>query len=50
MSGNATNQNTVTTGNDQGVAPYDPTAPVPWWHFHMEIATICIANSLTRKC
>lgn len=28
---------------------YDPAYPVPYWHQHMGLATICICNSLTRK-
>lgn len=30
-----------------GGAAYDATAPVPYWHQNMELATICVANSLT---
>jgi hypothetical protein len=29
------------------VAHYDPTAYVPLWHQHMELATVCVCNSLT---
>jgi hypothetical protein len=31
------------------VAQYDPKAPVPHWHQRMELATICVTNSLTCK-
>jgi len=29
------------------VAQYDPTYPAPFWHQRMELATICVCNSLT---
>jgi hypothetical protein len=31
------------------VAQYDPSAAVPHWHQRMELATICVFNSLTCK-
>jgi hypothetical protein len=31
------------------VGSYDPNLPVPHWHQKMELATICVCNSLTRK-
>lgn len=32
-----------------GGKPYDPDAPVPYWHQRMELATICVVNSLSRE-
>ena len=31
------------------IGEYNPEAAVPYWHQNMELATVCVANSLTRK-
>jgi hypothetical protein len=38
----------LTNGTDF-VAQYDPSVPVPHWRVRMELATIVVCNSLSRK-
>jgi len=44
---NCTISNGAETNGTFYVAKYDPNAPVPIWHQNMELATICVCNSLT---
>jgi len=44
---NCTIVNGAQTNGTYYVAKYDPNAPVPRWHQNMELATICVCNSLT---
>jgi hypothetical protein len=46
---NCTILNGATTNGTFWVSPYDPDYPVPYWHQNMQLATICVANSLTCK-
>lgn len=39
----------ASTNGTYYVAQYDPNFPVPYWHKNMELATIIVCNSLTRK-
>lgn len=45
--GNCTIIEGAITNGTMFVAPYDPNAPGPRWRKHMEMATICVCNSLT---
>ncbi len=45
--GNLTPNQTAALEEEQ---QYDPNLAVPYWHQDMELATICIANALTRTC
>jgi hypothetical protein len=47
--GNCTIIEGAITNGTMFVAPYDPNAPGPKWRKHMEMATICVCNSLTCK-
>ena len=40
----------TTTNGTYEVTGYNPLAPVPYWHQRMELATICVFNSLSCTC